>query len=422
MPRPNVFLSLPLLLASASFGTTAQSPSVTAQFGGPNRNFMYEASGLAATWPETGPKQLWKRPLGDGYSGIAAAADGRLYSMYRADEQREAVIALDAATGQTVWEFKYEAPFTKEYVLEQGPGPRATPLVVGERVFSAGATGILHALDATTGQSLWSHDLIAAYGGHVRVRGFACSPLAFKDTVIMQVGGKDAAVIAFKQSDGSVAWKSGSFQNSYASPILIDVDGQQQLVAYLFAEVVGMDPHDGRVLWSHPHPTDSGLNISTPVWGPDNVLLLSSAYGGGTRAIHLSQAGGRTTVKEVWHHRLMRVHFGTVIRVGDHAYGASGDFGPAPFVAIDMKSGNVLWRNRDLAKANMIHADGRFIAVDEEGHLSLATPSPEGLKVHAKVPLLTSVAWTAPTLVGTTLYVRDRKDIMAFDVGAPGSR
>jgi outer membrane protein assembly factor BamB len=415
-------LSLALSFAAPALDTPAPAPPVAAQFGGPNRDFTYDATGLAAAWPESGPKQLWRRALGDGYSGIGAADDGRLYTMYRTAADREAVIVLEAATGKTVWEFDYDAPFTKAYVLEQGPGPRATPLVVGDKVFSAGATGIMHALDRATGKPVWSHDLIAGFGGNVRVRGYSCSPLAYKDTVIMLVGGKDASVIAFRQSDGSVAWKSGSFRNAHASPILIDVDGQQQLIAYMFAEVVGMDPDDGRVLWTHPHPTDFGLNISTPVWGPDNILLLTSAYGGGARAIRLSQKGGKTAVEELWAHNLLRVHFGTVIRIGDHAYGASGDFGPTPFVAIDVKTGNVAWRNRGLARANMIYADGRFFAVDEEGHLLLATPSPEALKVHAKVPLLSSVAWTAPTLHGTTIYVRDRKEIMALDVGAPGTR
>lgn len=321
-----------LLVGTGGFAMSPSSEDAVAQFGGPNRTFMYESEGLASLWPDDGPEILWRRPLGDGYSGIAAA-EGRLYTMYRPTETQEAVIALEAATSKTVWEFAYEAPFTAEYVLQQGPGPRATPLVVGNRVFAAGATGILHALDRDSGKLLWSHDLIADFGGNVRVRGYSCSPLTYKDSVIMMVGGPDSAVIAFNQRDGSVDWAGGSFQNSYASPLLITVDGQEQVVAFMFAEVVGMDPNDGRVLWSHPHKTDPvpGLNISTPVWGPDNVLFLSSAYGGGSRALRLSQANGRTSVEELWAHNLMRVHFGAIIRVGDHVYGSSGDFGPVPF-------------------------------------------------------------------------------------------
>ena len=418
MYRSGLVTAAAMLLAISLRG--APQPGVpVAQFGGPNRDFVYEASGLAASWPAGGPAVLWRRALGDGYSGITAAG-GRLYTMYRADEAREAVIALDAATGRTLWQFDAEAPFSEAYVLEQGPGPRATPLVVGDRVFAAGATGWLYALDRETGRLLWSHDLIGEFGGTLRVRGFSCSPLAYEDTVIMMVGGENRALMAFNQRDGSVAWAGGSFRNSHSSPMLITVDGQRQLVAFMFAEVVGMDPATGRVLWSHPHVSQFGLNISTPVWGPDNVLLLSSAYGGGTRALRLTQQDGQTRVEELWAHQLMRVHFGTIIRVGGHAYAASGDFGPAPFTAIDVTSGNVLWRNRELSKANAIHADGRFIAVDEEGHLALATATPDGLAVHAKVPLLSSNAWTAPTLDGTTLYVRDRKEILALDLAAAG--
>jgi outer membrane protein assembly factor BamB len=413
----SVLLAVALLLAGG-LGLPLRSSTDVTQFGGPNRDFKYDVSGLARSWPAEGPPQVWKRALGDGYSGIVAS-DGLLYTMYRPSEKQEAVVALDAASGATVWEHAYDAPFTKQYVLEQGPGPRATPLVVGDRLFAAGATGIMHALDRKTGKRLWSHNLLEDFGGNVRVRGYSTSPLAYGETVIMMVGGPDKAVMAFNQRDGSIAWAGGAFHNSHASPILIDVDGQQQLVAFMFAEVVGMNPADGQVLWTHPHATDFGLNISTPVWGPDNVLFLTSAYGGGSRALRLSQANGRTTVRELWAHRLMRVHFGTVIRVGDHVYGASGDFGPAPFTALDLKSGNVVWRNRDLAKSSAIHADGLFIAIDEDGHLALATVTPEGLEMHARVALLSSAAWTPPTLVSTTLYVRDRQHILALQLGKP---
>jgi outer membrane protein assembly factor BamB len=412
-----VLLAVALLLAGG-LGPPLRSSTDVTQFGGPNRDFTYDVTGLARSWPAEGPPQVWKRALGDGYSGIVAS-DGLLYTMYRPSANQEAVVALDAASGATVWEHAYDAPFTKQYVLEQGPGPRATPLVVGDRLFAAGATGIMHALDRKTGKRLWSHNLLQDFGGNVRVRGYSGSPLAYGETVIMMVGGPDKAVMAFNQRDGSVAWAGGDFQNSHASPLLIEVDGQEQLVAFMFAEVVGMNPADGEVLWTHPHETDFGLNISTPVWGPDNVLFLTSAYGGGSRALRLNQANGRTTVQELWAHRLMRVHFGTVIRVGDHVYGASGDFGPAPFTALDLKSGNVVWRHRDLAKSSAIHADGLFIAIDEDGHLALATVTPEGLEMHARVPLLSSVAWTPPTLVGTTLYFRDRQHILALQLGKP---
>jgi len=160
-----------------------------------------------------------------------------------------------------------------------------------------------------------------------------------------------------------------------------------------------------------------GLNTSTPVWGEDNLLFVSSAYGGGSRVIKLTRDGDKTTVEEVWAHNMMRVHFSNCIRVGDLVFGSSGDFGPAPFMAINVKTGKIAWRDRSLARANFLYVDGRFIILDEDGRLALATPSPEGLNVHCKTELLPGLTWTAPTLTGTKLYVRNRKTILALELG-----
>jgi hypothetical protein len=113
----------------------------------------------------------------------------------------------------------------------------------------------------------------------------------------------------------------------------------------------------------------------------------------------------------------MRVHIGTVIRLNDFVVGSSGDFGPCPTVAVDTKSGTVLWQNRDFARSTFLHADGKLIIMDEDGTLGLATATRQGLQVLARTSLLANKAWTTPTLVGTKLYVRDRKQMMAVDLG-----
>ena len=133
--------------------------------------------------------------------------------------------------------------------------------------------------------------------------------------------------------------------------------------------------------------------------------------------LQLSRHGNQTSVKEIWFSNRMRVHIGNTVRVEDYIYGSSGDFGPAFFSAVDVKTGQVVWQDRSLSKASFVYADNKFILVDEDGNLVLATASATGLKVHSKVPTLSSNAWTAPTLVGTTLYLRDRKTIMALDIG-----
>jgi hypothetical protein len=178
-----------------------------------------------------------------------------------------------------------------------------------------------------------------------------------------------------------------------------------------------MNPASGAILWRHPHKTDWGLNISTPVWGKDNVLFVSSAYSAGTRSLQLSKTGPKTNVKELFFTNRMRVHIGTVIRIGDYAYGASGDFGPAFITAINVKSGQEAWRDRSFARSTFVYADEKLIILDEDGTLGLATISPRGLKVLTRADVLTRTSWTVPTLVGTRLYVRDRKDMLALELG-----
>jgi outer membrane protein assembly factor BamB len=408
-----LFLSsfLIVLMLALPLHSTAQSG--WPQWGGPERNFNVKAKGLAASWPSAGPKQLWTRPLGQGHSSIIV--DGKsLYTMYSLGEE-EVVIALSADTGKTIWEHKYSAP-TAGIDYEYGFGPHATPLLVGNLLYTVGSVGMLHALNKETGKVVWSHDLYKEFGGRKMGRGYSCSPLAYKNTLIMTLGGKDQTMVAFNQKDGSVAWKSLNLDLSPSSPLLINVDGQDQMVMFLGKEIVGVDPNNGALLWSHGHTTEWGLNISTPVWGSDNLLFLSSAYSGGTRVIKLTQKEGKTGVEEVWFHRRFRLHHGTAIRIGDYVYGSSGDFGPAFLAGVNVKTGEIAFQDRSFPKSNLLYADGRLIILDEDGNLALATVSPEGLKVISKVALMRNIAWTAPTLVGSKLYLRDRRSITAVDL------
>jgi hypothetical protein len=187
--------------------------------------------------------------------------------------------------------------------------------------------------------------------------------------MIVAVGGAGQALVAFLPGR-QVAWKNHSFDLSPSSPMLIRVDGQEQLVLFHSQGVAGVDPNGGAVRWNHPHRTQYGLNISTPVWGPDNLLFVSSAYDGGSRTLRLRQIGGKTSVEEVWASSRMRVHFGNVVRIGDVVYGSSGDFGPAPFTAVEMASGKVLWQERSLGRCSVVVADGKIVALDEDGGLA----------------------------------------------------
>jgi outer membrane protein assembly factor BamB len=408
----NLHLGFALLGLFACCGSASAQDWL--QWGGPGRNFMSDSKGLASSWPEGGPRRLWTRDLGEGHSTILVEK-GRLYTMYSKGEQ-ETIIALEADSGKTVWQYSYEAP-TKGMDYSQGFGPHSTPLIVGDRLFAVGATGKLHALDKRTGKVIWAHDIVGEMGGRRFDRGYSPSPLAYKNTVILPVGGTGQAVVAFNQNDGSIAWKKQDFKVSPASPMLLNLEGQDQMVIFAAEQITGMDPNNGELLWSYPHVTSYGLNISTPLWCDGNLLFCSSAYNGGSRVLKLTRKDGKTTASEVWFSNKVRVHFGTMIRLGDYVYCASGDFGPAPFTAVNVKTGEVAWRDRSFSRATPLYADGKLILMDEDGVLVLATVTPESLKVISKVQLLQHIAWTVPTLSGTRLYVRDRKTIMALDLG-----
>ena len=403
-------LAFLLSLSGRALAQTANWP----QWGGPQRNFVVDTKGLAESWPASGPKRLWSRELGEGHSSVVVDA-GRLYTMYSRGEQ-EFVIALDAASGTTGWEKSYAAP-TTGLRLENGKGPHATPLVVGNLLFTVGVVGKLQAFDKQSGNLVWSHDLYQEYGGLRMGRGYSCSPLAYKNTVIVTVGGGSAqALMAFEQKTGAVVWRKQSFDLSPSTPTLIKVDGQEQLVIALADHVVGLNPDNGELLWKHPHQCDWGLNITPPLWGADNILFISSAYSGGSRAIELHQADGKTTVKELWANRRMRVHHSTMLRLGELVFASSGDFGPAPMTAIEVKTGNIVWQDRSFPKANFVYANGKLILLDEDGQLALVSLSPQGMKVISKTAVLSHTAWTPPTLAGTNLYLRDRRMLVALDL------
>lgn len=395
-------------------GLLAAAPPEWGQWAGPNRNFQVAARALAPEWPADGPKVLWRRSLPFGSSSVTV--DGkRLYTMHR-DGDNEVVLALEAATGKTVWAYKYPAVFLKGMNMRTGPGPHATPLVAGNRLYTAGVTGKFHCFDKKTGKVLWMRGLIEEMGGSVMLRGYSNSPIRYRDTVLVMVGGTGHAIAALDLKTGATRWQGGDFPNSHSSPVLIRVDGEEQVACVVEKAVAGFDPTSGRVLWSHPHENRGGDITSTLVWGPDNLLFFSGAYKGGSRTLQLSRRDGVTQVKELWFHRQMRVHHSNVMRIGDYVYGSNGDFGSTLYMCVNIRTGQIMWRERSLVRANTLLVGDLAIILDEDGVLYLAALSPDGLRIKSRFKLLDNLAWTPPSIGGTRLYVRDRKSIAAVEL------
>lgn len=185
-------------------------------------------------------------------------------------------------------------------------------------------------------------------------------------------------------------------------------------------EVVGLDPASGDLRWSHPHATKWGLNICTPVFGDDGLLLLASAYDVGSRCLQLTKDGDRTRVRELWaDRRRLRVHHGNVLRLGDFVFGSSGDFGPAFLQAVNVKTGELAWQKRGFAKATLVQCGEKSILLDEDGKLALLTLAPTGVTMHAQAEVLNGLSRTPPALVGSRLFLRNHKVIMALELGDP---
>ena len=400
------------------------------RWGGPQGDFITDSTGLAESWPETGPPELWSRPLGAGHTSILVD-EGRLFTMYRESHgegggepwtPREAVIALDAASGETLWEYAYAS---KNQDFDQGAGPHATPLLVDGRLFTVGSNKELHAFNPQTGEVLWSRNLVADFGAPpLLIRsmikpGAGMSPVPYKDTILLQVGGPGQSVMALRQRDGAVVWRSGSFLVSHSAVGLITVAGRQHAVVFAGQGVFGLDPDDGRVLWAHPHDAGNDFNFQIPLYEENSgVLFLSSGYIGGSQAIRLVSDGDVIHVEPLWSDLRLRFTFLNVLRIGDFVYGTSGQGATAIFTATHMESGETAWRERGFSRASMVYGDDKAILMEEDGDLSLVRLNPGGLEILATTPLFATRTWTVPTLVGTTLYARDRQRIVALDLGA----
>ena len=412
-PRILRALVLALVLPAIVF---AEPTDNWTQWGGPGTDFKAPAEGIADSWGEFGPKQLWSRELGDGYSTILVE-DDRLYTMYRHDDQ-EAVICMDKATGETIWEHRYDHDPHPNHATQFGTGPRATPLIAGDRIFTIGVAGMMHSLKKEDGEVVWAHNLWGAvFGGNKLPHGYSSSPIDYGDTVIALVGGEGKSIVAFNKTDGSVAWQNMSYKNSYATPQILDVDGQEQLVAFMAKELVGVHPSTGEELWRYAQENQYEQNIN-PTTLVDGQYLFLSSLQAGARGLKLSNNDGKTEVEELWTSRKIQFYHVTSVNEGDWVYGSSGTRSPAFMSAVNVKTGEIPWRKRGFGKANAVYADGRVVVLDENGKLFLTTATPEDLTVHSEFELFDGVAWTAPTIVGKNMYARDKVRIMALDLSA----
>ena len=410
---------LPALVAALA--PTPEDDAAWTRWGGPSGDFQIRGGPpLVDGFPAAGPHVLWRSELGDGYSAILYR-DGRLYTMYRAgggDEERlEVVVALDAETGETLWDFAYPAGRYADMDQRFGEGPNATPLLLEDRIVTVGIAGQVHCLSLAGGDPLWELDLRETFGAQKRREeyGYSGTPLAYDGKVLLLAGGDRHAVVALDPADGELVWGSAPGRVSYAPPRLVRIAEADQYVYFSPTEVIGIDPAGGERLWSYPVRCVTENNLTSVADCGNDHLWVACQLDGGTRVLRIASGREGLVADPLWTSRRLRQGHWNSIVLGDHVYGALGD-SSSQFGAVNWRTGDIVWRERGFPGAQVLYADGKVIFVDETGQLVLARVSPAGMEVLSAHPLLEEVAWTVPTLVGTRLYARDRASIVALDL------
>ncbi|HVS12818.1 MAG TPA: PQQ-binding-like beta-propeller repeat protein [Thermoanaerobaculia bacterium] len=402
-------LALLLAAAPAASADTPVDGSGWTQWRGAARDGRSLETGLLPAWPEGGPKKVREvRGLGVGYASFAAVGD-RLFTQ-GAKDGSEWVIALDARTGVILWQTR-NGPMYRD---GKGDGPRGTPVVDGDRVFALSGNGHLASLDLATGEVVWRIDLLDRFGARNITWGISESPLVTDGLVIVNPGGRGASVVALERDTGELVWKAGSDRAGYSSPMRTEVGGVPQVVVFTDARVVGLGLRDGAELWGYAPVANSTANVATPIVAGD-LVFVSSDYGTGCALLRIGSDG--RSVQEVYFNREMKNHHSSSVLVDGTLYGFSSSI----LTAMDLESGEVLWRDRSVGKGSVIYGDGRLYLLSERGTVALAEATREGYHEHGRfeLPRGSAPTWSHPILHQGRLILRDQDTMYGYDVAAP---
>lgn len=392
---------------TADTGAAPASPAIAgpvwAGFRGAARDSRVEGVRIGTNWNASPPSELWHRPVGPGWSSFAVRGD-RLYTQEQRGEA-EVVACYDAANGTPVWTHEDSVRF---WEANGGAGPRATPTLAGDQVFTLGATGILNALDAADGTVRWTRNTPADTGAAVPYWGFSSSPLVLDDLVVVYAG----ALAGYDRASGEVRWIDEPRGDSYSSPQLAAIDGVAQIVQMTSEGAVGIAPADGHVLWEHPW---SGFSIVQPATLEDGFLISTSGAGGGglgVRRLAVHHDPGGWSVSERWTSNGLKPYFNDFVVHEGHAYGFDGRI----LSCIDLADGTRAWKGGRYGNGQMVLlADQDLLLVtSEDGELALVRATPDRFEEIARVPILDGKTWNHPVLAGDLLLTRNGEEMAAF--------
>ena len=373
------------------------------QFLGPNRDGVYSGADLAETWPPAGPRQVWERPVGEGYSN-PVVANGRLILFHREGEQ-DVVEALDAETGDEIWSFSYPTDYRDDFGFSDGP--RASPVVVGGQVYTYGAQGMLHCLQFASGRKLWSLDTHREFGVRKGFFGTSGTPLVEATRIFLNVGGSGGAgLVALDKDTGRLLWKTGSDEASYASPVKTRLGEEPAILFFTRNGLVAARPRTGELLLEHRWRARSrnSVNAATPIVVDDTVFL-SASYGTGATVVRLQDGG----VQTIWaSDDVLTNHYATSVYKDGVLYGFHGrqEYSPS-FRAADWKTGKVRWSEERFGGGSVILAGTRLLIQRENGELVMASATPERFAVISRARILQGTVRAYPAIANGLYYVRN---------------
>jgi outer membrane protein assembly factor BamB len=373
-------------------------------FRGPGRDSVIRGVRIETDWLKSPPLQLWRRPIGPGWSSFAVRGD-LLYTQEQRGED-EIVACYKVSTGEPVWRHRDAVRFWES---NGGAGPRATPTLGHGRVYTFGATGILNALDAADGAVLWSRNAASDTHTNVPTWGFTSSPLVVDNVVIVATSG---TLAAYDLATGHPRWVGPHRGGSYSSPQLATIHGVAQILLLSAPGAVSVAPADGALLWEHSW---EGGSIVQPALTADGDVLINAmgmTGGMGTRRIAVAHGPGGWTVQERWTSNGLKPYFNDFVVHKGHAFGFDGNI----LACIDLEDGKRTWKGGRYGNGQLVLlADQDLLLVlSEDGELALVAAASDQFTELARFPAIEGKTWNHPVLIGDVLLVRNGEEMAAF--------
>lgn len=402
------------------------------QMGGPTRDNISPETGLARTWPESGPRVLWSAPLGIGF-GSPSIRDGKVYILDRIGETQDNLRCFDLETGKELWNYAYDAPGSVSH-----DGSRTAPTVTADRVYSVGLLGHFLCVDLNTHKPVWSKNIRADFGQEVPGWGVAQAPSLYKDLVIVAPQAPDAFVAAYNKDTGDIVWKTRELGGlGYSTPVIATLCGVDQVIlvnapsgeSVGTGSVNGLSVEDGSVLWSY-HNWNCKIPIPYATALPEDRLFITGGYKAGSAMIQLRLQDGKFTVWEQFRTDEVGSQIQQPLLYQNHLYVNSNSNEREDGMMCLTLDGKILWKTRDKEKSlfsttfergPLVLADGLIYNLDgKRGDLYLIEPSPEGYKELAKFHAVDGKSlWAPMALSGSKLLVRGSEMLKCFDVKNP---